>query len=226
MRCLHRQPKLRRGATWPAVVWALCVGGTVVTTAVVVTPRYLRAEPALAAVPAREAAHQQVFEAFAGLVSRSKEVVAVNQRGATPFLEFVLWLEDTEHLGVIDPHEIAVLTHSEVLQTITMHTFDPSAARRDARGATEAVETPTALARSDIRAPGFCAGFRDRPGVRRRLIGKRIAHLDAESLVDAVAGRSMLRISLIWDQESADGEDEASALMDVHMRTDEGAQTE
>jgi len=226
MRCSHRQPKIRRGAAWPAVLWALFVAGTVVTTAVVVTPRYLLADADPAAVRARGEEHQQIFALFADLVSRSKEVVVVNQRGATPFLELVVWLEDAEHLGVIDPEEIAVITHSEVLQTITMHTLDVSAAAPDPLGAGEAPERPKAPTRSDIRAPGFCAAFRDRPGVTRRLLARGIARLEAEPQVDSRTGRSKLRISFIWDGESADGEDEASALMDVYMRTDDGAQTE
>lgn len=223
MRCSRRQPGVRRGATWPAVLWALFVAGTVVTTAVVVTPRYLQADVDAGVVSARVEEHQQIFALFVDLVSRSKEVVVVNPRGATPFLELVLWLEDSEHIGVIDLQEIAVITHSEVLQTITMHTFDASAVPRDRLHPSGGDETPETLERSDMLAPGFCAAFRDRPGVTRRLLARGIAQLDAEPHVDSTAGRAKLRISFTWDEESADGGDEASALTDVHMRTENGA---
>jgi hypothetical protein len=206
-----------RGGTTIGLLVTISLIGALAATAVIVTPAYLHAsssarpEPVIARLPA----HQQMIELLGSLVSRSREVLAVHQRQASPYLELVLWLEDGANPGRIDPAEVAVITHSEVLRTISFFGLKEADASDEAQPAKAAgwVDEP-----SDIGSASFCAAWRSRPDVRQRVLGSSVATMEVEPLTDAGDGRALLRISLTWAPDLVDGPDEASVLVDVLMR--------
>ena len=55
--------------------------------------------------PPQPPERQQVLTGLAALLGGSLEVLAIHQRGPTPFVEVVLWLEDSHNLGRIDRDE-------------------------------------------------------------------------------------------------------------------------
>ena len=100
----------------------LSIVGACGVTAVVVAPRYISAGTALPeVVAARTTEHQTLIDGLAALIGRSEAILAIHQRGPSPFLEIVLWLHDDEEPGAIDESELAVLSHSMVLRTITIY---------------------------------------------------------------------------------------------------------
>jgi len=210
-----RRPS-RGGATVGLLV-TISLIGALAATAVIVTPAYLHAsssarpEPVIARLPA----HQQMIETLGSLVSRSKEVLAVHRREASPYLELVVWLEDGANPGRIDPAEAAVITHSEVLRTISFFGL---------KEADEADEAPESKAvgwigeESDIGSASFCAAWRSRPDVRQRVLGSSVATMEVQRVAEGGDGRALLRISLTWAPDLVDGPDEASVLVDVLMR--------
>jgi hypothetical protein len=215
--------RARRGGTTGGLLLTFALFGTLAATAAVVTPAYLSASgpERPAPVAARMPAHQQMIELLGSLVSRSKEVLAVHQRGASPYLEIVLWLDDADNPGRIDPAEVAVITHSEILRTISYFALPDSGEEAEKaesnRGAGGNVAT------SDIRAQAFCSAWRSRPDVRQRVLGAGIIAMEVQPLPRPEGGRSLMCISLTWASDLADGPDEASVLLDVLMRPDEEA---
>ena len=214
-RVAARRP--RRGGTTGGLLVTLSLLGALAATAAVVTPAWLLASPnpAPQTVTARAPAHQEVIELLGSLISRSREVLAVHPRGADPYLEIVLWLEDGENRGRVDPDEIAVITHSEVMRTITYFGLEEEGA--DAEGGEHAVDA------SDIRRRAFCAAWRSRPDVPPRVLATGIATMEVQAVPRSAEGRRLLRISLTWPADLADGPDEASVLLDVLMRPEHEA---
>ena len=207
---------VRRGGGSVGLLVTLVLFGGMAVTAVVVTPRYLRAggTTPLEVVAAREPGHQQVLDAFASLLGRCREVIAVHQRSGRPYLEVVVWLEDARHPGQVDAEELAVISHSAVLRTVALHTLaPPGPGRRDAD-----VPAQVLVRGSDIRAPSFCDAWRARPDVTRRVLAAGVSELEAEVMESTHAERVMLRISFTWAEETADAADAASAFVDARMR--------
>ena len=215
--------RARRGGTTGGLLVTLSLLGALAATAVVVTPAYLSASgpERPAPVAARMPAHQQMIELLGSLISRSREVLAVHQRGAGPYLEIVLWLDDADNPGLVDPAEVAVITHSEVLRTISYFALPGPDEKAEEAGPEEAVCWDAAA--SDIRDPAFCAAWRSRADVRQRVLGTGIAAMDVQRLPPQEGGRTLLSISLTWASDLADGPDEASVLLDVLVRPDEEA---
>jgi hypothetical protein len=197
-----------RGSTLAGVLWTIVLAGAVVATAAVITPSGLRARtPALPAeIAARLPEHQQVAELVAELIGRSCEVLAIHPRGTTPYLELVLWLEDAPETGTIDLGEVAVLSHSRVLQTMTFYVLDD-----DEAAAAEG------LRREEACKPAFCRAWRDRRDVVARVIATGLSDVRAERLAYPDGRPGLLRIFFTWASQSSDGADEASILIDAAM---------
>jgi hypothetical protein len=208
--------RMRRGGVTAGLVITLSLLSALVVTAVVVKPQYLLASggggsPEL--IRAADPAHQEVIELLGSLISRSKEVLAIHQRGEGPYLELVLWLEDGENAGQIDPAEIGVISHSELLQTVSLYGLAEGVDEEE-----EAAPDGVHASMSDIRAAAFCTAWRGRPDVARRLLARRVAAMEAEAARRSQNSSTLLRISLTWAAEWADSPDEASVLLDVAMR--------
>jgi hypothetical protein len=193
---------------------------TLLVTAAVVRPRYLHAsgQTASALRSAADPDHQAMIELLGELISRSRQVLAIHQRGDRPFLELVLWLEDGSNFGVVDPGELAVIGHSELLQTISIWMLAEPDGEED--GDDEAV---SAEVMSDICRPEFCDAWRDRPDVARRMLAGRVASMEAKLEETSQNSSTLLRISLTWASEWTDHPDEASVLLDVATRRAPGA---
>ncbi|MCP3905015.1 MAG: hypothetical protein GY715_15435 [Planctomycetes bacterium] len=203
-----RWRRRRRGATSTGIVGTMCVTGALAATAFVARPAWLHAsaEPVPDVVPARVEAHRDLMDLLGSFLSRSHAVLAVHARGRTPYLEIVVWLEDATNLGHPDPGEIAVISHSEVLETIVYHALDP-----------EADADPDASATiPGAPSPDFCRAWRERTDVTRRLLATGVTRVQVEP-TGRRDDRARLRISLTWGAQSTDGADKGSMLLDVIM---------
>ncbi|UCD74980.1 MAG: hypothetical protein JSV91_14480 [Phycisphaerales bacterium] len=200
----------RRGGTITGLLVTISLIGALAAGAAVFSPGLLRASPEDSGeIRAKDPAHQEMADALATLIGRSHAVLAVHDRGATPYLETVLWLNDRTNPGRIDPEELAILSHSEVLWTIFYYELESSAGEGDAEA--EALEP------AEVGKPAFCGRWRSRPDVVPRVIATGISDLRLEVKNPAADGHALLRISLTWRSDSADGPDEASVLADVVM---------
>ncbi len=213
---LHvRRPSRRRGISFEAVLWSLIAIAGLGTAAIVVTPRVLQAGAAGASwqpVKARSVEHQQLIDQLASLAGRSHRVLAVQQRGRVPLEEIALWVTDSENPGVIDPQEVAVISHSRNMQTLVFYELSglDNSQRKELQ--------PHLDVLIDERTSLF-ALWRQHPASTARVIGRDLSDVVFEILPCEPArgaARSVLRIALTWAAESADGSDTASALVDVH----------
>jgi hypothetical protein len=166
--------------------------------------------PALPADPARAA----VVSALSQLISDSHRVLAVHQRGASPYVELVLWLTDHREPGTLNADELVLLCHSQVLQTITTYT--------DATcGGSGAIDL------SDAATRGFCDRWRSDPAVQSRVLAGGISDLQVALLtvqpsrptspMAARSGMDGARVSLrlIWPPVLTDSPEEAFVVIDA-----------
>ena len=201
----------RRGSTTGGVLAALVAFGTLGATAVMVGPRVLeaRAEPGTSRTrAARETEHQQIIELFGSIVARSRGVLWIHPREASPYEELVLWLEDSDHPGRMDADEIGVISHSRILRTLTLFRF-------------EQADLAPAVSEAAWRLPVFCEAWRTNPNVHTSLIATGISDVQF-SVEQLIQGEPpALRITFTWASDSADGPDEASILVNAiaHSRT-------
>ncbi len=199
-----------RGSTLSGVLLALSLATALSVTAVVVTPRYLTAQSIGGdVIAARYPVNQQFINGLGALVGRSVEVLAVRSRGATPYAELVLWLEDRGHPGRLDPPELAVLSHSKVLQTIVLYQLF--------EGESEASSVPD---RAAAQSAGFCDRWRADALVAPTVLATGVADMRLEQTGRPYEATQRLRITLTWSSESSDGPDEASVLVDAAMYYD------
>ena len=207
---VHRRRQCgRRGGTLAGLLITLSLVGALSVTTVVVAPRYLAAGIVQPQVqPARADAHQEQIDALAALIGRSVGVLAIQQRGLTPYLEMVLWLQDDDSEGIqdqADESELAVLSHSQVLRTITIY--------RLADG-----EEAAAGGLWDARQPAgaaFCDRWRADSRVESIVLIAGVSDMWVEPLEPPQEGSQRLRIELTWASDSADGADEVSVLVDA-----------
>src|SRR5262245_52769593 len=148
-----RTRRPRRGWSPTGLLLLLSLLGAVAATAAVIGPRFGHGE-ARAAVPplpqpARREDHRTLMEHFSGLIGRSTAILAVHQRGVTPYLEMVLWLSDDNGSGHAEPSEVAIVSHSRLMQTVTLYRWTAGAAKPDG-----------GLAVVGPSAPAFCDAWR------------------------------------------------------------------
>ena len=151
-------------------------------------------------VAAQHPGHQRVVEVFGSMVGRSRAILAVHQRGASPFEEIVLWLEDSDHPGRIDPEEIGVISHSRILQTLTFYTR-------------ESAEIAPMTAVSSWEEPSFCESWRANPERQAVVIATGLSDVQFEPEHLIQGETPALRITFTWAADSADGSDMASIVV-------------
>jgi hypothetical protein len=128
----------------------------------------------------------------------------------------VLWLADTPGGtgGKPDDVEVAVLSHSAILQTITIYRLDPE--ERSAEGPVLDFSS----------GPGFCDRWRAHPGVVPLVLARGVSDMRVERVNSAEdewvaggrwGGLQRVRLSLTWASDSVDGPDEASVLVNTVM---------
>ena len=155
---------------------------------------------------AQTTAHQVILEGLARLVADSHGVIAVHQRGASPFVEVVLWLEDSTPNNVIDKHELIVVGHSRVLRTVTVYQMTKHGGLQDQTWEPQAPE---------LGERTFCDAWRVDPSIRPRVIGTGISDMRIERIDGASATAARYAITLTWVADSADGADEATLFVDA-----------
>ncbi len=211
--------KHRLGSAMSAVLLFMCCGSLLAVVTMTAQPKFLFADakaptPSIAAHPQ----NQRIIEALATLIGSSVEVMAVHQRGPTPYFEIVLWMEDTRNPGQIDPEEVAVLCHSEILWTITYYRLEGS------MSPDEYLQSDSFFwCREGLSQPAFCNWWRTQSMVEPKVIAVGISDLHCEQMEEGDNNTSLLRISLTWAADSTDGPDEASVFVDV-LLSPEGAQ--
>lgn len=152
---------------------------------------------------AKRPSNQLVMDGLIALVAASSRVLAVHQRDRGPYVEILLRTHDASGHGDLAADEIVLLSHSEILQTITLYTV----AEGEARGS-YGLAGLWGWPEPDNRE--FADRWRSHPRVEQRVIATGVSSMTVHRLED-----SRLRISLIWASESADARDEASAVVAV-----------
>jgi hypothetical protein len=219
------RPRGRSGRRWGGtingLVATIALVGGLAGAAIVITPRLSPGAPAAAAKAAAHPEHQAALERLAALIGRSHAVLALHPRGRTPFVEVVLWLEDGRNAGVIDRDEVAVISHSEILRTITYHAYEPPEDPAEETAAAEPgdpVTVPAVIAPESAAGPGFCPRWRRSRHVVPRVLLTDVSDLRVVQVGEAIDGRGRLRIELIWSSDSADAWDEAWLEVELGAR--------
>jgi hypothetical protein len=191
--------------------------------------------------------HQEFANTLAGLVERCVEVIAVHDRGKTPYSEVVLWVEDRVNPGVIDQDELAVISHSQLFRTVAVYglnscgTGDIDSApmanldhtkptTRYLAGGTGGGGSVTGARRSTLSAidlnnrqalgeSSFCDTWRGLSQVKPCVIATGVSDLRLATTQDSNGELSHLRISLTWSADSVDGAGEAGALVKLSARS-------
>ncbi len=210
----------RRGETLGGLLVTLSIIGALGVTAAVVAPRYLvgavKGHPSDAPgvgdlIKARNPTHGELIDALTRLIARSVGILAIHHRGPGPYLELILWLDDDINPGRPDAHELAILSHSRILQTLTLYRR-PSGAPSDWGGA------GGLWASGDSATdPSFCVRWRADSDVRALVLMRGVSDMRVEPVASPHASLQRLRILLSWAADSVDGADEASAMVDTVM---------
>ncbi len=204
---------MHRGGTINGMLVTLSIVGSLTAVTFYVAPQYLAAQPGSpSAVPAAHPGHQRLIDDLATLIAQSVGVLGIHPRGATPYQEMVLWLADNDAAGAdgrADETELAILSHSSVMQTITL--YRP----------TGGMISPARVA---PKSPDFCRHWRADPGVEGLVLGCGVSDMRVETVGGqedqwGASGQwgalQRLRVTLTWAADSADGADEASVLVDT-----------
>ncbi len=231
----HRRqpPRNPRGITTTGLIIILSLCGVVAAGAFYVTPRYLLAQPGSEgvseAIPATVPAHQEFMDILARLIGRSRAVIAVHHRPSNPFTDLVLWLEDLENPGRMDLSEIALLTHSKTVQTLTLVRLSPTKPQDDPLGALVNIDEtgaekiwnlpPETDAAPEPDSPLFPGFLRRHPRAESTIIGAGLSDLTYSlQPAESPSSRDLLGISLTWSADSVDGSDACSKSVHVVLR--------
>ena len=211
------------------VCGAVLLGGA----AIVLEPQALVAVNEPLPTDRSQQRRDEFAENLAALLGNCIEVLACNNHSPNAQASVVVWDNDDENSGVIDPREIKVISHSPLLRTITVYTLESKAAPADATSkiqpgtvtgvASGAPRHPSALRltgpldRAAVSAPVFCDRWRSTPSVEPRTFATGISDMR----IDAIGTKdgnelSLLRLTLRWSADSADGPGEAIALISPH----------
>lgn len=202
----------RRGHVLVAVLTSLATIGGVVAISAFVSPYALWGSEQAHRNDHLSDTQTRVLELVQDTLQSCTAIVAVQARGATPYEELVVWLDDIERPGSASIGEIAVIGHSRVLQTLTLyvpdfeHGYSEDLTRLalDLQGLLDETHTTAA----------FCTNWRSNPSMRGTVIVRGISDAHFESVV-AGPQRGQLEISLTWRTDSADSDVMGTILVDV-----------
>lgn len=213
---------LRRGESASGVILTLVCLGTLGAAAVVFRPQMLFGDGdgnARSVERAHMPSHQALVDNIASMISGSEAVLGIRERprgsqaiaaaatgsGGTESTrsEIVLWMEDARNPGWMDRSEVAVISHSRTLQTITLYVANPMYSQRGT------IDPDLAAKRE------FCDAWRADRAVKGIVLATGVSDLRIERSGKPGAKVASLRISLTWASDSADGSDAASAQVDA-----------
>ena len=224
-----RTPRVRRrrGASAAAVLVAIAGVATVTTASVIVGPRLLFAgEGAATDSTLQPSSHerQQVLSGLAEIVGQSIEVIAIHSRETAAFDEILLWVADREDPGRINRSELLLISHSRVLQSVSVYQFEPPPPSDlpDIVGLPQddAPARDPFVDRDAAGSAAFCNTFRADPATRWGVIARGVSDLSLEPERSAPDGPLRLRIVMEWADESDDprsAADRGAALVDARF---------
>lgn len=208
----------RRGGAATGLIATLVILAGLTTVTVMFGPKFAGADvgsaPASGAAPKTISERQLVCNGLASLLGSSHQVLAIHVRGPSPYVEFVLWVDDRHNRGQIDPGEVAVVAHSRVLQTVTWFSLTPgdrNIEQWDALG-------QEVLVAERVDAPGFCDRWRSHHAVAPRVIGTGISDLRVNIAQQVNSETAVVQITLKWPVDSTDSPTETSAQVHVALR--------
>jgi len=195
--------RFRGGAAATALLTVIAFA-SLGAAALTLGPRVIRADVQAvpAATPARTSDHQLFLDLLAGVVARSRAVLAVHDRGPTPFEEVVLWIDDPGRPEQVDAAEVALISHSRILHTVVFHRL-------------RAGQPGHGLFAYDWSDPAFCEAWRTSPEVRGTVIAAGISDLDFAWAPLFQEEADALRITFTWSSDSSDTSDVASTVVGV-----------
>lgn len=213
-----RRSRRRRGGTITQVA-ALVAAFGLAGAAVLVSPRFVASaeDPGTGGVRARTPEHQSTIDALASLVGRSRAVVSVRQPPEASFFEIVLWLADETNPGRVDASEVAVITHSPALRTLTLYFLpsdenDPHVLRRGRPPLRRPEFPPATLADDAVAAAGFSERWRGSALVGARVLATSVSTARVEARRNDPS-EVLLELTLTWSSETTDTEDTASVAV-------------
>ncbi|MCI0364873.1 MAG: hypothetical protein L0219_13430 [Phycisphaerales bacterium] len=230
----------RRGTVLRSLLMVTCGGTFLAGAAFVLDPLTLQAvsKPPESSQTAPQR-RREFVDHLARLIGGCVAVLAVHDRGDTPNSQIVLWVDDRTNPGVIDAPELAIVSQSQLFQTITLYTmtagspgrlFESAASTRpierdaplswDITGqyVQSRAETKDTYGLEEVGQATFCDRWRALPSVVPHIIGTGISDMRVERLSKSPAELSPLRILLRWGLDSTDGAWEASTVIDLNPR--------
>ena len=208
--------RIRRGGVTAGLVASIVVLTGLTTVAVVFSPKFAGAgigNGVGAGQPAALNDRQLVTRSLSSLFGSSHRVLAIHERGDSPYVEIVLWVDDRFNRGQIDPSEVAVVAHSRVLRTVTWFSLlpgDPNFEHWEALA-------NDALAVDRLTTPGFCDRWRSHHSVAPRVICTGVSDLHVRIAQQLNAETAVVQITLIWPVDSTDSPTETSAQVHVAL---------
>jgi hypothetical protein len=215
--------------------WTLAGGALFSTVILCFDATALLANSSSAARKSYNRMHREFTRTLAGMISHCVDVLAVHRPGSqgqatdpNSSVELssgdggvVLWMRDDVNPGQIDPHEIAIVTHSPLFRTIVVYTMaqpqEPTPADDSGVPIREFREWgPSAqpLPLDVVTNPAFCERWRMMSYVRPQIVGTGISDMSLTCLPGRTGELSLLRLTLTWEPDSSDGAGEASALIE------------
>lgn len=194
----------RRGSSVAGLLIFLGLATAIATTAVVFKPhRSFGAGQDDHADAPLDTEYDMVFEQITQLIGRTHAVIAVHPRGQSPFEEIVVWVADLRKNNRIDPEEIAVISHSRILHTITWYALDAQVYNGEPEWSQ--VFGPASSV-ADVASQHFCDRFRSHRDVMPRVIATGIREMAVETALpeSGDADRRLLHIGLIWSTQTTD----------------------
>ncbi len=213
------------------------------TAAAVLDPATLQARSVGPAPiqPPRDA-HQEFAQSLAGLISQCERVLTVSDNHNGVGAQIVLWSEDRLDPGRINGDELAVIRHSPMFQTVTVYMARRSletVAWRGARpgladAASRKNDVPleaVTFTGAELAAPGVIDRWQAHPAVTARVISTAVSAMSLEAAYHAgnrwapssgstasAPALSLFRLRLTWNDDSSDGAQSASALVESGRR--------
>ncbi|MGI9012927.1 MAG: hypothetical protein ACR2GY_01605 [Phycisphaerales bacterium] len=136
------------------------------------------------------------------IVSESHRVMHIVPRGDTPYAEVVLWTNDTHHPGRMDADEVVVLSHSQVLQTVSVYRLKADSRPQSSHVPISSLSSPSPASglEAGLSSSAFCDRWRARPDVQVQTLAHGVHDMQFKS----ESAQSDLQIELIWAADFAD----------------------
>ncbi len=207
--------RVRKGVVTAEVLTLLAALGVLTTTAFVITPRLLRAGDDEQGITApRTEAHQASLTKLVEALQRCIGIVAVHDREHSPYLDLILWADDVSDPGHINENEVLVLSHSRLLQTLTMYTRAPGPGADRLFPQVDVMRQPEFAARwrarVDVEAMVIETGVPDMRFVDHAVRGDGASGLSGQSSESHV-------IELTWGGNRADESDVGQGIVRLPM---------